>query len=129
MRRVLIAEDDPDIREGLVDLLAEEGWSVRAARDGSEALAMLQADTPEVLLLDLRMPVMTGWELLRRLAARHPWPPCAIVVVSASADAEPLPEEVTVVGKPFRIDALLATIDRVTATATPTPSTRGPRGA
>ncbi|MGH9870568.1 MAG: sigma-54-dependent transcriptional regulator [Candidatus Polarisedimenticolia bacterium] len=65
--RILIADDDPDIREVLSDRLMAEGFAVQTAGDGAEALAMVRADPPDVLLLDLMMPKIGGMEVLDTL--------------------------------------------------------------
>src|SRR5437899_6853400 len=62
-QRILVVEDDPDVRDALVHLLETEGYTVGAAGDGSEALACLRgASPPSLVLLDLMMPVMDGFE-------------------------------------------------------------------
>jgi CheY-like chemotaxis protein len=61
--QILIVEDDPDFRDALVVALRSEGYGVRTAGDGSEALAVLRGPTPpSLVLLDLMMPVMDGFE-------------------------------------------------------------------
>jgi CheY-like chemotaxis protein len=63
LHRLLLVEDDDDIRTDLAELLAEEGYQVAAAANGAEALAQLRADPrPCLILLDLMMPVMSGWD-------------------------------------------------------------------
>jgi CheY-like chemotaxis protein len=59
---ILIVEDEHDIREVLTEILQDEGYAVDSVRNGLEALAFLQEHHPELILLDLGMPVMTGWE-------------------------------------------------------------------
>src|SRR5207248_404280 len=66
---VLVVEDDTDLRQTLASILELEGYRVRAAKDGREALAMLRGGyRPSLLLVDLIMPVMDGWELCDALA-------------------------------------------------------------
>jgi PAS domain S-box-containing protein len=65
--RVLLVDDDDEVREILADYLAEAGLEVRAARDGREALAAVDREAPDAVLLDLRMPVMDGLTCLSRL--------------------------------------------------------------
>lgn len=81
-----MVEDDSDIREALIDALQLEHWTVESAANGQLALERLQSrPTPEVMLLDLMMPVMDGFELLDRLrGAAGP----ATVVLSASREME-----------------------------------------
>jgi CheY-like chemotaxis protein len=82
---VLIVEDDPDLRDVYADALAEEGYAVRVASEGGEALTLLRqsSEPPCVLLLDLRMPGMSGWELAARLRESARWKHVPIVVVAA----------------------------------------------
>ena len=62
-RSILIVEDDSDLREALSEVLRDEGYSVESAADGREALDRLRRDLrPSLILLDLTMPVMNGWQ-------------------------------------------------------------------
>ncbi|HET9954017.1 MAG TPA: response regulator [Polyangiaceae bacterium] len=72
--RVLIVDDDPDVVSALVRLLraAEPDWETRTARDGQEALACFERESFDVVMTDLQMPSMDGFQLLRRLARSHP---------------------------------------------------------
>jgi len=65
--RILIADDDPDIREVLGDRLAAQGYEIATARDGVEALEALRDDRPDLAVLDLMMPRMGGMEVLQRI--------------------------------------------------------------
>ncbi len=72
---ILIAEDDADLRQGLIDLLEAEGYRVTATGDGAAALAAYRADRPDLLLLDVMMPEKSGFDLcreIRREDARTP---------------------------------------------------------
>lgn len=69
MTRVMIVEDEPHIVESLSFLLAREGFDVRAIDDGAAALQALEAEPPDVLVLDVMLPGLDGFELLRRLRA------------------------------------------------------------
>ncbi len=79
--RVLMVEDEPSARRALAMLLAEEGYEVETASSGEEALEMIGASHPDVLLTDVRMPGMTGIELLSRARAADPSLP--VVVMTA----------------------------------------------
>ncbi|MGA3033696.1 MAG: response regulator [Terracidiphilus sp.] len=78
--RLLIVDDEPSIRTSLSWLLSEIGYSVRAAEDGLSALIEIQKQIPEILVSDLNMPRMSGYELLRVVRAQYP----AIRVVAMS---------------------------------------------
>ncbi len=69
MTRVMIVEDEPHIVESLSFLLTREGFDVRAMDDGAAALRALEAEPPDVLVLDVMLPGLDGFELLRRLRA------------------------------------------------------------
>ncbi len=71
-QQVLIVDDDPVIRESLAEALAEQGLHVRAAEDASRALAAVAEAAPDIVLTDVRMPGMSGLELLRLLQERAP---------------------------------------------------------
>ena len=83
--KVLIAEDDDLIRKGLAEILETEGYEVRSAGHGEEALRMLRAARACVVVLDIFMPVMNGFEFLKE-KARDP-ALAALPVVAVSADA------------------------------------------
>lgn len=118
VRKVLIVDDDPNI-VGFVRLLLEsEGYTVAAATNGKEALEQLKSFDPHVVLLDMVMPVMDGWEFARRLQdkdasfAKQKSP--AVVVMSASVDARKTCAEIGASGylsKPFDLDHLLACVE------------------
>jgi CheY-like chemotaxis protein len=79
----LLVVDDDDTRESLAELLRDEGYAVSTARDGSQALELLQAERPDLVLLDIVMPRTTGIELLSRLRLR--WSPAELPVIMMSA--------------------------------------------
>lgn len=112
-RKVLIVDDDPNI-VGFVKLLLEtEGYSVVTARNGKEALDEIRQHAPQVVLLDMVMPVMDGWEFSRQLRSDgHLDLP--IVVMSASVDARRTCAQIGADGylsKPFDLDHLLSCVD------------------
>ena len=107
--RILLIDDDPDILHVAGDILEDEGYEVQRAHDGAEALRYLAGAEPDLVLLDLMMPVADGWDVLARLrGGEHA--PFPIVVLSAH---DALPEHATRLradgwlGKPFEVDALI----------------------
>lgn len=68
---VLVADDDDDLRASLADLLNTDGYQVVVARDGREAVSVIAEAHPDLIILDLVMPVMNGWEVLEQLEAEH----------------------------------------------------------
>jgi CheY-like chemotaxis protein len=111
---VLIVEDVADLRDFYAILLREEGYECACATDGSDALRWLSWD-PDVILLDLMMPVMDGYEFyarMRDLPGEHP----PVIVVSAVAPSRSaLPGIHATLSKPFDFSQLL---HRVAAAAT-----------
>src|SRR4051812_43701724 len=116
-RYVLIVDDDRSIREALSELLADEGYDVRAAEDGQRALEICRSPpAPDVILLDLAMPVMDGLEFARVKAAEPLLSRIPICVMTASGPGAPLPREAAVVlRKPLDGDALIAAIEQLSA--------------
>jgi CheY-like chemotaxis protein len=84
---VLLCDDDPVIREVLGMLLREHGYAATAVGRGRDAVDRAAAEHPDVILLDLRMPGMTGWEAIRELKARPQTSGIPIVVMSALTPA------------------------------------------
>lgn len=113
--RVLVVEDDPELRNLTQVILEEEGVLVRAAAQGSEALCLLDGFEPHVALLDARLPDTTGAELGVALAARNPL--CAQVLVSGDSDGviEWQQRGGLALPKPYEIDDLLALVRHAAA--------------
>ena len=110
---VLVAEDTADVRDLLVEVLISEGYSVIAATDGIEALEAVRHHQVDVLLLDLMMPRLSGWELLRVLPQEAVDRPPCVIVVSAAHDLRGVQQHPLVeatVHKPFDLDHLLALV-------------------
>ena len=79
-RTILVVDDEPTLRETLVEALESEGFRVVAAADGREALTRFRADRPDLVLLDLMLPELSGVEVCRILRAESPVP---IIMVTA----------------------------------------------
>ena len=84
---VLVAEDAPDIRSILTRLLQHNGYHVMATNNGQEALEALARERPDVVLLDLSMPVLDGWQTLRAMRASPGGAVLPIIAVTAHAMA------------------------------------------
>jgi CheY-like chemotaxis protein len=109
-RRVLIVEDDEDVRESVAEVLRDDGYDVTSARNGAEAITLLTDGPPPcVVLLDLMMPVMTGWELVDRIRGKQSLSNLPVVVTSAAAERPP-PGVDRVLPKPIDLDAMLAAV-------------------
>lgn len=108
--RILIAEDHTPTRLAMVKLIRDAGAEVTAARDGEEALGYLLTQRFDVLLTDLRMPKIDGFELMQQtenLPASHR--PDRIIAISGEYEAGALTGRAAVqfLPKPFNLDALL----------------------
>ena len=117
--RVLVVDDDPDILDALSEILEVEGYQVDRARNGREALQRLEQAAPDLVLLDLMMPVMDGWEFARSLGA-DARPP--IIVLSADRNVSSKAREIGALGwlaKPFELSELLAAVRRAVPPGTP----------
>jgi two-component system, chemotaxis family, chemotaxis protein CheY len=110
--RILVVDDEDGIRECLRDILVDEGYQVDEARDGREALeSIARAGAPSIILLDLTMPVMNGWELLQHLRSQGHLPGLPVVVITAApTDPATLTGIRQLVKKPFVLDEVLALV-------------------
>jgi CheY-like chemotaxis protein len=106
---VLIVEDDEDLRDMMAQMLTIEGFAATAVANGREALDYLrQAIKPHVILLDLMMPVMDGWEFRRRQQADPELAPVPVIVLSALDPSRAAPVDATAfLKKPLDFDRLL----------------------
>jgi len=115
---VLVVEDDDSIRRVITDVLEEHGFRVIGAADGSEALGRLNVARPDLVVLDLLMPGMHGWDFMETYEERTGGQEIPIVVVSVNPA---LPRSFnrlgvrSVVAKPFDVDVLLDSVDRALA--------------
>ncbi|HEX2923504.1 MAG TPA: response regulator [Chloroflexota bacterium] len=112
-RAVLVVDDDAELLGMLQMILAEAGYRVITAGEGHEALEKVEQELPGVILLDMKMPGMDGWEFAREFRARY-GRSSPIVVLTASEDARERAEEIDAechVGKPFEIPDLLKVVE------------------
>ena len=116
---ILIADDYEDNRELLRLMLATDGYTILEARNGRECVSMARLDPPDLVLVDLAMPELDGWGVLRELRAdeRTTSIPCVAVSASASAGRESAIEEGfnDYLAKPFRKQDLLSMVARLLA--------------
>jgi CheY-like chemotaxis protein len=109
---ILVVDDEPAIRDTVSEMLDLEGYRVATAANGAEALRALEQDHPDVVLLDMRMPVLDGWGFASAVRARGVT--VKIVVMTAARDAERWAREISANGflaKPFGFDDLLSVIE------------------
>ncbi|MBU8896774.1 response regulator [Corallococcus sp. H22C18031201] len=111
MKRLLIVDDEVAIVEALQDILSVEGYDVATAFNGAEGLERLAQVKPDLVLLDLMMPVMDGREMLRRMREDATTRDLPVVVMSAGRiSEEERKASARFLAKPFELDTLLDTI-------------------
>ena len=107
---VLVVEDDEDLRETIALALKSSGYVVREAANGRLALESIAERLPDAILLDMRMPVMSGWQFAEHFHHRHGYG-TPLIVVSAGADVQQCSAQTQATDwleKPFELDALIA---------------------
>jgi CheY-like chemotaxis protein len=110
-RTILVVDDDAEIRESIADLLRDEGYQAIVAAHGREALEQLRGgQRVELIVLDLMMPVMDGWQFLDERARDAAFKHIPVVVVSATPETLQPPDTCAFVRKPMRLDDLLQVI-------------------
>jgi DNA-binding response OmpR family regulator len=111
MKHVLVAEDDAATRSFLVAALTDEGYVVTAATDGKDALERSAEARPDIVVLDLSIPILDGFEFLRR---RGPECSAPVIAVSAGFRKDELSglQVTAFVAKPFDLEVLIAVIAR-----------------
>ena len=109
---ILVVEDDLGIRSFLRELLVGEGYRVETAVDGVDALRQL-GSTPDLILLDLEMPIMDGYEFLRRLRKRTEHAATPVLIVSAKQVEKLIDGAQGMLRKPFEIKTLLGRVSNM----------------
>jgi CheY-like chemotaxis protein len=127
LHRILVVEDDEDMRENLQRILAGAGYEVRLARDGADAITFLQSHACDLILTDLIMPRMGGLELLTEIRRQEQNLPVVFLTAFGKPATYAKAMElgaVDFVTKPFRADFLLEVLERILDAGR-----RGPGGA
>jgi DNA-binding response OmpR family regulator len=121
-RKVLIVDDEPNIVTALEFLFRRSGYDVRLAVNGAEALEQVDAWQPDVVLLDIMMPVKSGYEVCQKMRERPELARIKIVMLSAKGSEAEINKGMSLgadlyVTKPFSTQELVATVDRLFAPA------------
>ncbi|MBK9517008.1 MAG: response regulator [Anaeromyxobacter sp.] len=113
--KILIVDDDSGIRDTLADCLEGEGYDVAGARNGAEGLEHLSVHRPDLILLDLLMPVMNGHQFLARLRADATTRDIPVLLMTGASGrtTQALPPADAVLPKPFELDELLELVKRL----------------
>lgn len=114
-KKVLIADDEPNIVTSLEYLMLRSGYEVRIARDGDEVLALVESFRPDIVLLDVMMPRRNGYEVCQKMRERLDWGQIRIVMLSAKGREAEVTKGLSLgadayVTKPFSNQELIATI-------------------
>jgi len=109
---VLIVDDEPSIREFLAFALSNQGFRIITASDGEEALRVVAQESPDLVLTDLMMPRMDGYQLIERIRRqRRPVGAIMIIAMSAVSIASAHPPAANLfLSKPFEVDQLVASV-------------------
>jgi CheY-like chemotaxis protein len=86
--RVLVVDDDPSIRRMIMAALRRDGYTFSEAANGKEALEIMRQEHPSVVVLDLMMPIVSGWDVLRERAAEPALQSIPVIIVSANRGPE-----------------------------------------
>jgi CheY-like chemotaxis protein len=115
---VLVVDDDVSIRAVVREALEGEGYRVLTAANGAQALEEVERSRPDIVLLDMRMPIMDGWEFSRRVKEKGSQP--VIVTMTAARNAKSWAAEIgadAYVAKPFDLDDLFDVVASCCANA------------
>jgi chemosensory pili system protein ChpA (sensor histidine kinase/response regulator) len=121
---ILVVDDSVSVRQVFARLLRTKGWKTNTARDGVEALEKLANARPDLIILDLEMPRMNGYEFLSTLQAREEYRDIPVIMVTSRA-AEKHRRKALGLGareyvvKPFDHDKLLGLVERLATEAKP----------
>lgn len=116
MARILIVEDEADFRDLLRHVLEEKGHEVEAAGNGEEGLSLYRSAAPDLVLLDVHLPDMTGFDICRRIRAEGPRPETPVLMCTVRSEIAPVAEGLNsgandYVIKPFAVSDLIERIN------------------
>ena len=114
---ILVADDDPEMVNIIDEALSYKGYRVVTAKNGKEALERVEAEAPDLVLLDMKMPVMDGWAFTKALRERH-GRTIPIVVITAMEDSQLRADELGAegeLGKPFNMQQLYEVVEDMLA--------------
>jgi len=115
-KKILIADDEPNIVTALEFLLQRNGYEVHIARNGESALKLIEAHLPDLVLLDVMMPVKSGYEVCRRMRERADWRHIKIIMLTAKGRDVEMSKGLSIgadlyITKPFSTQELVAKIN------------------
>jgi two-component system, OmpR family, alkaline phosphatase synthesis response regulator PhoP len=116
VKKILIADDEPNIVTALEFLLERNGYEVLVARNGGAALKLVEEHKPDLVLLDVMMPVKSGYEVCQRMRERADWRHIKIIMLTAKGRDVEMSKGLSIgadlyITKPFSTQDLLAKIN------------------
>lgn len=117
MKKVLVVDDDQGVRRLAGYVLTSAGFEVSMARDGREALALINAQPPDVVVLDLNMPIMDGYTLVQEMDRCEARPPILILSADMPERARRDLGAEAALSKPFRPDDLVNKVEALSGPA------------
>lgn len=124
-RKILVVDDEPDIVHTSKSRLEDIGYQVVTAANGLEALDKVRSEKPNLIILDIRMPLLDGFEMFNRLREDKEHKDIPVIMVTASKDSESMKKgmdlgAVTYLTKPFNMDVLLGLVNTLLSGQTST---------
>ena len=115
-KKILVVDDETDIREFLTDLLEEKGYVVMTADNGGTAMLKVSEERPDLVLLDVSMPKQTGADFYRQFSRKKEFENIPVIIVSGHPSRRiAVSKKVTIIDKPIEETRLLGEIDRMLA--------------
>ena len=115
-KKVLVADDEPNIVTALEFLLQRNGYEVLVARNGEAALQLIESQRPDLVLLDVMMPLKSGYEVCQRIRSRAEWRDIKVIMLTAKGRDVEMSKGLSIgadlyITKPFSTQELVAKID------------------
>lgn len=115
-KKVLVVDDDPTILEVFDLLLSDAGYDVELAENGRSALTIVERSRPDLIMLDLMMPVMNGWDVMHTLRTQPESRSIPVIILSADQNVESKANELQAedyCSKPFDVDDVMSKVERL----------------
>ncbi|MDP5077591.1 MAG: response regulator [Nonlabens sp.] len=121
MKKILIVDDEPNIVMSLEFAFQKQGYEVFIARDGSEALNIIHQNVPDVIILDIMMPQVDGYETIKQVRGNSAFAKAKIIFLSAKSKPEDIEKGLALGAddyftKPFSVKKLIAAVEQLIAT-------------
>jgi CheY-like chemotaxis protein len=116
MKKILIVEDDIAIRELLVEIFESEGYKVESGANGSDGIKSLERETPDVILMDMLMPVMDGFTFRKETLKKPEWGNIPLLAMSAQDQENDKLESFGIthfIQKPLELEHLLSQVKQL----------------